>query len=153
MKRFLIIAIIATIGGFSVMAQNNPVNNQTPTTKEHRNFIVDNFVQSNLVITFDETNMHLVVDGLGESESYIASVVAAASPQLVLISDVVDAANNIVDVSMLEDGTYIFTLTDTIFGRQVGRCTFVIMSGVPGGIQPGLIPGSLNHHGFNNLKK
>jgi hypothetical protein len=152
MKRFLIIAIIATIGGFSVMAQNNPVNNQTPTTKEHRNFIVDNGVQTDLVISFDETNVHLVVEGLGESESYIASVVPAGSPQMVVIEDIVNAADNIVDVSMLNDGTYIITLTDPVFGSQACRCTFVIASGLPGH-QPAWNVGPLNRRDFSNMKK
>ena len=151
MKRFLIIAIIATIGGFTVMAQNNPVNNQTPTTKEHRNFIVDNGVQTNLTISFDETNVHLVVEGLGESESYVASVVPMGS-SMVIIQDIVNAADNIVDVSMLDDGTYIITLTDPIFGRQACSCTFVIVSGLPAP-QPAWNVGPLNQRDFSNIKK
>ena len=152
MKRILIIAIIATIGGLSAMAQNNPVNNQTPTSREHRNFVVDNGHQYNLAITLDEVNAQLVVEGIGMSESFMATVAAAASPQVVLISTIVDATDNTVDVSMLDDGTYTITLMEPLLGRTACTRTFVIAGGLPS-TQQGWNPLPLNKRDLSNVEK
>ena len=131
MKRILIIAIIATIGGFAAMAQNNPVNNQTPTTRDHRNFIVDNPVLTNIQLLFDDLNGAIVVMGLGEAEMYQATVVLESSPQTILISDFVDTANNIIDVSGLTNGVYIAKLLDPINAKPIIVCRFAVNDGVP----------------------
>ena len=131
MKRILIIAIIATIGGFSVMAQNNPVNNQTPTNRDHRNLIVDGTMSTNIQLSFDDVNGVIVVLGLGENESYQATVASTATPQMILISEFVDAGNNIIDVSTLPDGVYFAKLIDPIMGKAVITCKFTVINGIP----------------------
>ena len=113
------------------MAQNNPVNNQTPTNRDHRNQVVDGAVSTNIQLSFDDVNGVIVVMGLGENESYQATVALATSPQMVLISEFVDADNNCIDVSMLTDGVYIAKLMDPIMGRAVIMCRFTVTNGIP----------------------
>ena len=130
MKRIIIISIIAAIGGLAAMAQNNPVNNQTPTTMDHRNYIVDEHYL-NITMSYDDENGEIVVMGLGETESYQVNVVKAATPQVIVIMDYVSADNNHIDVSMLDNGTYIAQLKDPVSGRTAVSCRFSVANGIP----------------------
>ena len=113
------------------MAQNNPVNNQTPTTRDHRNFIVDGRY-TNIAMSFDEENGEIVVSGLGENEGYIVNIAATFAPQTTLVSDYVNANDNHVDVSTLAAGIYNANLIEPILGRTVLSYRFTVAGGFPG---------------------
>ena len=150
MKRIIIISIIAVIGGLSAMAQNNPVNNQTPTTKDHRNFIVDD-QYLNITMFYNEENGEIVVNGLGESEGYLVNVVKALNTQSIVITDFVSADNNTIDVSMLANAMYIAQLKDPISGRTAVMCRFTVDNGFPQSQMGGGISGKSDL--ITNLKK
>lgn len=150
MKRIIIISIIAAIGGLAAMAQNNPVNNQTPTTRDHRNFIVDEHYL-NITMTYDDENGEIVVTGLGETESYQVNVVKAATPQVIIIMDYVSADDNHIDVSMLDNGIYIAQLKDPVSGRTAVSCRFSVSNGIPQSLIDGVFSGK--DLIFNNFEK
>ena len=138
MKRIIIISIIAVIGGLFAMAQNNPVNNQTPTTRDHRNFIVDDHFL-NTTMNYDEENGEIVVTGLGQNECYQVNVVKVAAPQTLLLTDFVSADHNIIDVSMLTNDNYIAQMKDPVFGRTVVSCRFSVTGDIPHQMDGGIV--------------
>ena len=113
------------------MAQNNPVNNQTPTTRDHRNFIVDG-CYTNISMTYDEENGEIVLSGIGANDGFIVNIAATYAPQSILISDYVDANDTHVDVSTLTAGTYNAYLIQPILGRTILCCRFIVAGGFPG---------------------
>ena len=112
------------------MAQNNPVNNQTPTTRDHRNFIVDSRY-TNITMLYDEENGEIVVSGLGENEGLMVNIAPTFAPQSTLIRDYVDASDNHVDVSTLTSGIYTANLIEPILGRKILSYRFTVAGGFP----------------------
>ena len=109
MKRFILITILAILGGMSAMAQNNPLSNHTSGGGDHNfNGGSRGFVRAGFMLTYNSTDQLITVNGLQEYVNYTVLIVSMTTQQE--WTDVVTREANVIGVSYLEEGKYKITL-------------------------------------------
>ena len=129
MKRIYIITILAAICGLTAMAQNRPDIAHQNTGRDRIEF---GFYADQPTLVYDDVNNEIAVYG-NESEFYDVIIMSASSQQVVLVT-VIDGTYDIIDASIMSNGTYTIELTSS--HGNIYRWTF--NQGLEGLTAPGI---------------